>query len=144
MFNFLSRYVSLAANYKRQTAGNGWTQSQGPNALPAQIRTEAAQGVPPDGLHFCVSRLHLFSTGGAMAAQPLIIISKPPEMTGRKAMGPNVNSVPDFFGRKAGKNGGAREGREAVPLTLSLFRRWQPGRRILCIRAFYAKKGRYE
>ena len=54
-----------------------------------------------------------------MAAQPLIIISKPPEMTGRKAMGPNVNSVPDFFGRKAGKSGGAREGREAVPLTLS-------------------------
>ena len=105
MFNFLSRYVSLAANYKRQTAGNGGTQSQGPNALPVQIRTEAAQGVPPDGLHFRVSRLHLFSTGGAMAAQPLIIISKPPEMTGRKAMGPNVNSVPDFFGRKAGKTG---------------------------------------
>ena len=41
-----------------QTAGNGGTQSQGPNVLPAQIRIEAGQGVPPDGLHFCVSRYH--------------------------------------------------------------------------------------
>ena len=80
----MKRYVSLAANYKRQTARKGGTQSYGALRPP---RSGRPQGDP---LAFVPQGGTKPLPEGAMAAQPLIIISKPPEMTGRKAMGAKV------------------------------------------------------
>jgi len=63
-------YVSLAANYKRQTVGNGGTQNKGPKACAWTC-----------------------AKAQATAARSLIIISKPLEMAGRKAMGAKVLEV---------------------------------------------------
>ena len=78
-------------------------------------------------------------SAAAMAAQLLIIISKPPEMTGRKAMGAKVLDPP---GKPRGGFLGRCGAKEAKPASLAATTLCQPGRRILCIR-INAEKGRY-